>query len=88
MLDRETKDTDAGIEILDDRKKQSKIVWIILFIIGWCAIGVSAAVVPYKYDEIGFGFGIAFLIFATWFFINVCYYNTLIVMRKLDKSEK
>ena len=87
MLDRKIKDVDAGIEILMDRKKLSKIIWCILFIIGWSAVVVGALLFPYKYDEIMMGIGIAFLIFATWFFIDMNYYNTLIMMRKIHKSE-
>ena len=88
MLDRKQKDIDAGIEILDDRKHLSKIMWRILFIIGWSFVVVSVALLPYKYDEIGLGIGIAFLIFSTWFLMDINYYNTLIMIRKLDKSEK
>ena len=89
MLDRKIKDVDASVELLDDRGKRSKIIWCIFFIIGWSAVS-GALLIPYKYDEIVIGTGIAFLIFATWFFIDMTYYTTLIMMRKLNdkKDEK
>jgi len=87
MLDRKTKDIDASVELLEDRKKGSRIIFIIFFIIGWSAIVASAFIVPYKYDDIGFGMGIAFLIFATWFVMDMKYYNTMIMIKRLDKKE-
>ena len=88
MLDRKTKDIDASIEILEDRRKQFKLMWRIFFIIGWIAVVASACLFPYNYDEIGIGMGIAVLIFATWFYIDMNYFNTLILMRKLDKRDE
>lgn len=83
MLDRKTKDIDAGVEILEDRRKLFQIVFFAFFIIGWAVVVVSAALVPYKYDEIGLGIGISLLIFATWWFNNWNYLNTLILIKKL-----
>jgi len=88
MLDRKTKDIDASIEILEDRKKKSKIIWYILSIIGWTIAWIGFLLLPYKYDEIGIGAGIVLLIVSTWFFINMNYYNTLIMMKKLHELEK
>ena len=88
MLDRKTKDVDASIEILEDRKKKSKIIWYILSIIGWTIAWIGFLLLPYKYDEIGIGAGIVFLIVSTWFYIDMNYYNTLIMMKKLHELEK
>ena len=90
MLDRKTKDVDASVELMQDRKKLSWLVFCLFFIIGWAVVVVSAVLAPYKYDEIGIGIGIAFLIFATWFFIDTTYYNTLIMIKKSNdnKDEK
>jgi len=88
MLDRKTKDIDASIELLDNRKNIFKLMWRIFFIIGWTVVVVSAFLLPYKYDEIGLGLGIAVLIFSTWFYIDMNYFNTLIMMKKLHELEK
>jgi len=88
MLDRKTKDVDASIEILEDRKKKSKIIWYIFSIIGWTVAWIGFLLLPYKYDEIGIGAGIVFLIVSTWFFIDMNYYNTLIMIKKLHELEK
>ena len=88
MLDRKIKDVEASIEILEDRKKHSKTVFFIFFIIGWILTIASMAFLPYSLDDIGIGGGICILIFATWFFMDMNYYNTLIMIKKLDKQEK
>ena len=88
MLDRKIKDIDASVELLEDRKKRSKIIWWILSIIGWTVAWISISLLPYKYDEIGIGAGIVLLIVSTWFLIDINYYNTLIMIKKLDKQEK
>ena len=82
MLDRETKDVDASIELLEDRIKIWKIFFWIMFTIGWAIIWFSAMILPYAYDDIGFGVGIALLIFATWAFNNWNYLNTLLMIKK------
>ena len=87
MLDRKTKDTDASIELLEDRKKLSWLVFRIFFAIG-CMFVLAATIAPYK-CEIIFGIGIFVLIFDTWFFCDVNYYNTLIMIKRLNaKDEK
>jgi len=83
MLDRKTKDIDASLELLEDRKKQSKLFFYIFFIIGWSVVIISGAIIPYKYDEIGLGLGISLLIFATWFFNNWNYLNSIIIIKNL-----
>jgi len=85
MLDRKTKDIDASIELLEDRKKLSKIVFFCFFIVGWSTVVISITLLPYKYDELGIGLGIFLLIFATWFFNNWNYHNTLIVLKTTKK---
>ena len=86
MLDRKTKDIEASLELLEDRKKQSKIYFFTLFIIGWSVVIISGAIIPYKYDEIGFGIGISLLIFATWFFNNWNYLNLIIIIKNLEEG--
>jgi len=88
MLDRKIKDVDASIEILENRKKYAKTVFFIFFIIGWILTIVSMTFLPYSLGDIGIGGGICFLIFATWFCMDMNYYNTLIMIKKLDKQEK
>ena len=88
MLDRKIKDTDADVELLEDRKKRSKIIWWIFSMIGWTVAWISILLLPYKYDEIGIGAGIVLLIVSTWFLMDMNYYNTLIMMKKLDKRDE
>lgn len=88
MLDRKIKDIDASVELLEDRKKTCKIYWLIFFIIGWSVTWGSVILVPYKYDEIGFGVGIALLIFATWMYIATYQYNMLIFLNRKDGDKK
>jgi len=83
MLDRKTKDIDASLELLEDRKKQSKLYFYIFFIIGWNIVIISGAIIPYKYDEIGLGLGISLLIFAICFFNNWNYLNSIIIIKNL-----
>ena len=82
MLDRKTKDIDASIEILEDRIKLWKKFFFILFCLGWAVVWLSALLLPFAYDDIGFGIGIALLIFATWGFNNWNYLNTLLMIKK------
>ena len=86
MLDRKIKDRDASIELLEDRAKTLKLFFLVFFIIGWSVTWIGVLFVPYKYDEIAIGAGIAVLIFATWFYISLCYYTLLIAINK-DKEK-
>ena len=88
MLDRKIKDIDAGVEILEDRKKRSKIFLYIFFMIGWTVAWIGILLLPYKYDEIGIGAGIVLLIIGVCFWNDMNYYNTLIMMKKLHELEK
>lgn len=87
MLDRKTKNIDASVEILEDRKKTCKIYFFIFFIIGWAAVWFSAIFAPYKYDEIGMCVGIASLIFATWMLIILNHYNILIFLKREENKK-
>ena len=88
MLDRKIKDSDASVELLEDRLLMWKIMFVIFFIVGWASVVIGVVIIPYKYDEIIIGVGIAFLIFATWFFNGMNYYITLIKIEKTMKSLK
>ena len=87
MLDRKTKDSEASVEILEDRGKLAKMIFALFFIIGWSIVAISALLIPYKYSISGIGIGIAFLFFATWFYIELNYYATLIMIKKMNKKE-
>jgi len=84
MLDRKTKDIEANIELMEDRKQQRKIIWYALSIVGWTTAWIGILLLPYKYAELGIGAGIVLLIVATWFLMDVNYYNTLIMIKKLN----
>ena len=86
MLDRKTKDSEASIELLEDRCKNSKMWFLIFFISGWIIASCGIFWCPYKYDEIVIGLGICLLIFATWCLIIMLYYDILIVLKK-DKEK-
>lgn len=88
MLDKKTKDVDASIELLEDRKQLFEIVFFIFFIFGWISVCIGSFLVPSKYDEIVMSIGIALLIFATWWWITFLYYTILICCKKIIGDKK
>jgi len=68
MLDRKTEDYDASVELLEDKKKQSKVLWLMFYSIGFFSILSSVFFITYPSIELLIiGVGSAFLILATWF---------------------
>lgn len=88
MLDRKIKDWDANLELLMDRKTNSKYWFFGYFITGWTIVLFSSVFLNNIWDDIGLSIGICVLIFATWFFINWSYYDILIKIEKCLGSKK
>lgn len=82
MLDKYIKDRDASVELLVDRTKTAKLLFFFFFIVGWSSTWFSIILLPVKFAVFGIGAGIAFLIFATWFFISMFNYDILIVLKR------
>lgn len=89
MLDRKTKDEDASIELLEDRRKFSKIIFFCFFVFGWmtAVLGITLIPLNWRIGEVIAILGFAFLIFATWFFNNWNYYSTIIIIKKPLQKE-
>jgi hypothetical protein len=85
MLEKNIKDRDANIELLEDRCKKWKFIWVIFFITGWSLVWFSVILLPSNIDYLGIGTGICFLIFATWFLIGYFYYCLIIIFREVTK---
>jgi len=88
MLDRKIKDWDAGLELLLDRKKTTKIYFFFFFITGWSITVGSAAFLNTIWDDVGFGLGIALLILATWYLMIWLNYAVLIKLEMMKDKEK
>jgi len=90
MLDRKIKDIDANDELLLDRKDSMKTSFFVFFIIGWSCFLGGLMVISSSFFMTGIvisGIGLSFLIFSTWFFNSVSYYNILLKINQNKKEE-
>lgn len=74
MLDRKTKDSDASVELLKDKQKQTKHYFFVFYVIG-VFMALSGFVIPYRLAIATIGAGLALLIVATWMFIGYSQYG-------------
>jgi len=90
MLDRKTKDWDASIELLEDKKKQAKYVWLLFYFIGLVSVMASSMLHAWFTVEIFvIGTGLALLILATWFLMIYNQYDLyLFLNHKKTKVKK
>jgi len=88
MLDRNTKDLDASVELLQDRKRFSLYVFILLLTVGWFLCVFSIPFVPSGWDELSMGLGVALLVIGVYFFTMILYFNILIKIQQVNDKEK
>ena len=93
MLERNIKDRDASIELLEDRMKFANSIFIILFVFGWIFVGVSSMIIlPSGWNEYricGIGIGLAFCIFAGYcHIIATSYANFIYLKHNFDDKEE
>jgi hypothetical protein len=77
ILDSKIKDVDADVPLLRDRMNKTKIPFFMFFVVGWI-LSAGSILLPFDWDGLALGFGICFLIFATWFLLFLLYYGILI----------
>lgn len=88
-LDRKTKDIDASIELLEDRKKKGKIWFFVFFSVGWFTtlFGAIISLSP-KINGIVAYIGIGVMILAAYFLILTLYVDNLIYLKRHFEREK
>lgn len=93
MLERNIKDRDASIELLEDRMKFVKHSSLLFFALGWSFVFFSSMIIlPSGWNEYricGIGIGLAFCIFASYFLIGVASYKNFIYLKhNFEDKEK
>jgi len=79
MLDKDTKDIDAGVELLLDRKKGVQ-VWCLFSMVVGAVVSISGAV----FEDFAWSvLGIGLLIFSVFFVLFIVEYKLLVQARKI-----
>ena len=90
MLDRKTNDSDASVELLEDKQRQAKCYFFVFYIIG-ASMAIGGYLIPYLHFEIAvIGIGLTFLFVATWIFIWWVQYGfyLFLINKGVVKAEK
>lgn len=90
MLDKETKDIDAGVELLQDRIKTAKNYFLLIYIFGsiLLIIGIILMLIDTIVGIMGVSLGISFLVISSYLLIIVCTNETFLFIRKYVLKEK
>lgn len=93
MLDRDLKASDASIELLEDRKKQLKYIFLFFYITGVVMVMLfwSIGFIDWRIGEMVAITGIGFMIVATWFMLlhlQLSFYLFLINKKLVDAPKE
>ena len=84
MLDIKIDDADASVELLEHRKRQSKIFFMVFYIIGFATVYLCGLVSIVSWElalMIAF-LGVSLMIIATWFLIVFAQYELYLFLIK------